>query len=272
MMFNPKERKCFATMKCKVVTFNLRMDTFADKNNYFFLRAPLILEKIRAERPDVIGFQEAREPIYEWLKGMFPEYEFVGIGREKDFSDEANPIAFRRDRFSLFSFTQFWLSETPEIPGSRYKEQSPCPRVCTAVELKENAGQSIFRFYNTHLDHVGEKARLLGMEQILRKIGEDYKKRASPVILTGDMNAYPDEAAIRAVLLWERPALSDLTQEVGKSFHGFDGGSPFEAGEKIDYIFASQSVKPLALSVWDLSRGGVYLSDHYPISALVEVG
>lgn len=258
-------------MTCRFATFNLRMDNRADGINYFFNRAPYIFDKIRTEKPDVIGFQEAREPIYEWLKASFPEYEFVGIGRERDFSDEANPIAFRKDRFELFSFDQFWLSETPEIPGSRYREQSPCPRVCTAVKLKEKGSTNIIRFYNTHLDHVGEKARLLGIRQVLQKIEADYQSAPYPVILTGDMNAYPSEESMKEVLRLKTPVLSDLTKTIKKSFHDFLGGSPYEEGEKIDYIFASPAVRPLSFSVWEDYREGIYLSDHYPLAVTVEI-
>ena len=186
-------------MKIKVVTFNLRMNTHRDGINYFFNRAPLILARIREEKPDVIGFQEATQPILEWLKATLTEYTLVGIGRSKDFKSEANPIAFRKDRFELFSFNQFWLSPTPEVPGTRYEEQSDCPRVCCAAKLREIGTTEVIRFYNTHLDHIGEKARLYGMNQIVAYMEEEKAKSAHPVILTGDMNAEPYELSIKAI-------------------------------------------------------------------------
>ena len=45
-------------MKLSVVTFNLRMDNRGDGPNYFFNRAPFVLETIRKRDPDVICFQE----------------------------------------------------------------------------------------------------------------------------------------------------------------------------------------------------------------------
>ena len=130
-------------MKIKVVTFNLRMNTTRDGINYFFNRAPLILERINEEKPDIIGFQEATQPILEWLKATLTEYTLVGIGRSETFKSEANPIAFRKDRFDLFSFQQFWLSPTPEVPGTRYEEQSTCPRVCCAKLARQTSFVSI---------------------------------------------------------------------------------------------------------------------------------
>ena len=259
-------------MKIKVATFNLRMNNLRDGINYFFNRSPLILKKIREEKPDVIGFQEAKEPIYEWLKANLTEYTFVGIGRKKDFSDEANPVAYRKDRFDLFSFQQFWLSPTPEVPGTRYEDQSSCPRVCCAVKLKEIGTNEVFRFYNTHLDHVGESARLCGMNQVISYMEEEKSKSAHPIILVGDMNAEPSEAAIKAVLSNENLRLKDACENVIHSFHGFRGGSPYTIEQgKIDYIFTDMRVAEGEAQAWEDCVDGIYLSDHYPISVTLEV-
>ena len=40
----------------KFVTFNIRCDFGQDVANNFIYRRPLILEKIRQEKPDIIGF------------------------------------------------------------------------------------------------------------------------------------------------------------------------------------------------------------------------
>lgn len=257
-------------MKIKVVTFNLRMNYRGDGINYFFNRSPYILNKIRQEMPDIIGFQEAKEPIYEWLKANLPEYTFVGVGRESDFSDEANPVAFRKDRFELFSYSQFWLSETPEIPGSRYAEQSICPRICVCTKLKLKNSTKVLRFYNTHLDHVGVKARLLGIGQILDTIRIDKESASYPVILTGDMNANPDEASMLSVSTHPFPTLIDAAGKLKRTFHGFDGGSPYADGDKIDYIYTDLVSAPIDCDVWDECHDGIYLSDHYPVAAVLE--
>lgn len=256
-------------MTVKAVTFNLRMPDPSDGINYFFNRAPHILHTIKEETPDVIGFQEAKEPIYDWLKASLPEYVFVGIGRETDFSDEANPIAFRRDRFELADFTQFWLSPTPYTPGSRYEEQSTCPRILCAALLKESCSTRMFWFYNTHLDHVGEKARLLGMGQVLEQIRRDHALRPHPLLLTGDMNAQPSEACICAALRMTDPALTDVTADVKTSFHGFRGGAWQDGNDKIDYIFTWGICAVSPVSVWDGVHNGIYLSDHYPLAVTV---
>ena len=253
-------------MELKVVTFNLRLDRREDGVNYFFNRAPYILQKIQKEKPDIIGFQEAKEPIYEWLKANLYDYHFVGIGREDDFSDEANPIAYRKDRFELFGFQQFWLSPTPNKPGTRYEEQSICPRICCYAKLKALDSTKVVSVYNTHLDHVGEGARLLGMKQILSFMRAQKAKNAYPMILTGDMNACPSEAAIREVSLQSELGLLEASAAVKHSFHGYHGGSAYTEGDKIDYVFTDLSFDAEKALAWEECYGGIYLSDHYPIA------
>lgn len=252
--------------KLTVVTFNLRMDSYTDGANYFFNRAPFILDILGKEKPDVICFQEATPKILEWLKANLYGYTVVGCGRGSDLSDEANPVAFRKDKFELFSLDQFWLSPTPHTPGSRYREQSSCPRICMTALLRMKQSSRLVRIYNTHLDHISEKARTLGMNSVLVKIAEDDRAYDAPSILCGDMNASPVKPCIRAAI---ESGLTDFTEKIAESFHDF---GKMSAGSKIDYIFGKGSCKCLSTRIWDMRREKLYLSDHYPICCQVEIG
>ena len=106
----------------KIVTFNLRMDTPADGPHRFLHRRAAIVERIRAEASDILGFQEALPEMYDYLRENLPEYTFVGHGRSEKYLGEANPIAFRSDRFALKAYATRWLSPTPETAGSRFSE------------------------------------------------------------------------------------------------------------------------------------------------------
>ena len=252
-------------MNISIVTFNLRMDTRHDGENYFFNRAPYILQTIREKKPDILCFQEATVRILEWLRANLTDYAVAGIGRGKDFSDEANPVAFRKDRFELFGLDQFWLSPTPHVPGSRYKEQSPCPRICMTATLRPVGEGRLIRIYNTHLDHVSKMARTLGMSSIIQRIYEDAEAFQTPLLLTGDMNATPDEPCIQEAL---GTGLLDFTESVKTSFHSF---GRMTQDSKIDYVFANADCKLHRVEVWDGQTDGLYLSDHYPIECEVEL-
>lgn len=248
-----------------VVTFNLRMDNRSDGENYFFNRSPFVLSTIVKQKPDVLCFQEATPPILEWLRANLYEYTVIGTGRGPDLSDEANPVAFRKDKFELFALDQFWLSPTPHIPGSRYEEQSPCPRICMTAILRMKQSNDLFRVYNTHLDHVSEYARKQGMDSILVRMNQDARAIDLPAVLCGDMNAIPAEACIKAAL---KSGLGDLTSSVKHSFHDFGRCS---SDFKIDYIFGNAQIRCIDTKVWDMKKGPLYLSDHYPIECLIEL-
>jgi endonuclease/exonuclease/phosphatase family metal-dependent hydrolase len=151
----------------KIVTFNIRYDTPRDGINAFPHRAGMILRKLEAERPDVVSFQECRLHVFAFLKRHLPDYEIVGCGRGEDYGDEHNPVAFRRDRFELIGLETEWLSPTPDVPGSRYEEQSDCPRIVTRATILPLGTGTPFYVFNTHLDHMSEKARVLGAERAI---------------------------------------------------------------------------------------------------------
>lgn len=248
-----------------IVTFNLRMDNRSDGENFFFNRSPFILSTIIEQKPDLICFQEATPRILEWLRANLYEYTVVGTGRDRDLSDEANPIAFRKDKFELFTLDQFWLSPTPHTPGSRYEEQSICPRICMSALLRFKSDSSLVRVYNTHLDHVSEKARALGMKSVLEKISADSAAYDAPVLLCGDMNATPNEQCMVDARVF---GLNDLTAGVTHTFHGF---GKLDRDHKIDYIYSNSRCLGRYTRVWDMTKGKLFLSDHYPILCEIEL-
>ena len=85
----------------KLVTFNIRGDFGIDGENNFDCRKPLILRRIQAQQPDVIGFQEVMPHVQRWLRQNLPGYTVVGCGRKADYSDEAMTLAIRNETAEL---------------------------------------------------------------------------------------------------------------------------------------------------------------------------
>ena len=238
----------------KIVTFNLRMDTPADGPNRFANRREAIVERIRSEAPDVLGFQEALPAMYDYLRAQLPAYTFLGHGRSAQYLGEANPIAFRTDRFALKSYCTRWLSPTPEVPGSRFVEdQSICPRIFVTAELYDRRTDAVFRVVNTHLDHEGPIARRRALELIAGAIGRDL-----PAVLLGDFNCPPDDPALEPL----RSCFRDQSQGLGHTFHAFEGYYNWKT-DKIDYIFATEEFEKTGCGIWE--NRGRCLSDHYPV-------
>ena len=246
----------------KFVTFNLRCDRQQDGDNCFVYRQPLILRSIAREKPDVICFQEILPNMSAWLKKNLSDYYMAGCPRETKPDSEQVTVAFLKEKYQLLEMRTFWLSETPTVPGSRYPGQSSCSRTCTDTALLEEASGRIFRVLNTHLDHVGKEARERGLEQILRHAENAELFPGVPMILAGDFNAEPDSDEMR--LLKTHPGLTDVTRDVGITYHGyFRNGPP----EQIDYIVLAGGLKCESVRKWTDEETGVFLSDHYPVCA-----
>ena len=267
--------------KFKIVSFNLRCEWGGDGKNNFLSRAGGIVEKINAEKPQVIGFQEATDKNIAFLRSTLKDYTIYFNQRGSDFGGEGVATAVRNGSLELLSLEFFWLSETPYVPGSRYEIQSDCPRICQCLLFKLPNGGGLVRGYNNHLDHEGDSARILGIKQIARRISEDKSRYKSPFFVLGDFNAEPDSETIEFCRKCEEPHMKDLSAESGGTFHSYgtldakefppaEGEAP---ASKIDYIFSDTETasKPFTLTKWTEERNGVYLSDHYPICVEIEL-
>ena len=249
----------------KFVTFNLRCDYGQDGDNCFIYRQPLILRVIGEEQPDVICFQEVLPHMAAWLKASLKDYDVVGCGRGERLDGEQMSVAFRKEKYDLIQMNTFWLSETPLRPGSRYPQQSDCPRTCTEAVLMAHESGRVLRVMNTHLDHVGALPRRLGLEQILRYTQSIALFPDAPIILAGDFNAWPDSEEMAP--LRNAPEFENVTAGIGVTYHGY---MKAEQPGHIDYIFTRGPLTCQAVQKWEQQENGVFLSDHYPVCALLE--
>ena len=250
-------------MKLKVMTFNLRLATDTDGINNFFNRTDRVLETIDNELPDLIGFQEATDEMREFMRSAIGDtYVLLGCGRKANYRGEGVCIAYKRELFELVSLDTFWLSDTPRIAGSRYTslDQSHCPRTAVVATLSPKDSEETFTFVNTHLDHKGAEARLAGMKQVMAEI----QRIGGKFMLTGDMNASPTSEAILAATSFD--GVTDCTANIETTFHNYGCRSKC----KIDYIFTNGETLD-AYAVADEPVNGVYISDHYPVCAIIEI-
>lgn len=255
-------------MHCTVCSFNLRCDVPTDGINSFAGRKELIRREFPKYKPDLIGFQEAQPHMCEWLEEAFPEMVFLGVGRETNYGGEHTLIGMRRGVFAPVELSTFWLSNTPSVPGSRFgSDQSPCPRTCTAAVLLHRPTGRLVRFYNTHLDHQGKLAQLQGMTLILARMSEDARRYpGTAAVLTGDLNVTPESDVIKEALSFP---LVDATAPLGDTFHAYH---PEKPGLKIDYILTDAPIVPESARTLTDEADGVFFSDHFPITAEIELG
>lgn len=263
-------------MDIKVMTFNLRINVAIDGENAWPNRVDSVIKTIRQSEAVIIGTQELSLSMIIDLQKKLTEYNWVGEGRRGGLNDELSAVFYRKDIFKVIDSGTFWLSENPEIPGSQSWDSS-LPRICTWAKLKHVEGKEVY-FFNTHLDHISFDARLNGLKVIVEKILLKEKENRLPVILTGDFNVDPDSEEIEYLKNIKNhnliinsvydECLSRINGIFGCTFHDFKGG---KVGKPIDYIFVSSDIKIKDLFINRNRINGRYPSDHYPVSAILEI-
>lgn len=254
-----------AVPELNVMSFNMRYDNPEDGENNWQYRRERVARVIAANDVDLFGAQELLVGQLNDLKGLLPGYAEVGVGREDGAeAGEFNPVFYRTDRFELLDWGTFWLSETPEVAGSKGWDGA-CERLATWTVLRDRDGRELF-FINTHLDHMGEVARREGVSLLLGRI--DSLSGGRPMVLTGDFNATPDSEVIAHVLADSRMRHTRDVADVreGASWSFADYGSIPEADRQlIDYVFVNDGLDVPMYRVLPDTLDGGYLSDHAPV-------
>lgn len=251
-----------------VMTYNIRFNNPDDGPNAWPNRRQALIDLISNYDPDLFGVQEALiDQIHDINDGL-GRYSWFGSGRDDGIAKgEFSAIYYRDERFELLDGATFWLSETPEIPGSMGWDAA-CPRVVTWVKLKDrNSGKVLFHF-NTHFDHMGDTARLQSTTYLVEKIQEiagDY-----PVIVTGDFNLRESEGPYSILTsesddfhLTDTRHKATFAEGPAYTYIGFDFVG--EPGEIIDYIFIRNFREVLSHQIITDNTDGVYPSDHLPV-------
>jgi endonuclease/exonuclease/phosphatase family metal-dependent hydrolase len=259
----------------KVLTFNIRYDNPKDGPNRWASRREMAAGLIRRFDGDFVCLQEVLPRQKADLLKMLPDYRAVGRSREADAArGEASPILYSVKRWKLDEKQQgtFWLSDTPETPGS-ITWGNACPRIVTwARFVEEKTGRGLY-IYNTHFDHVSESSRQKSAALLARRIAD--RKSQEPVLLAGDFNSGESSAAL--AYLTSRTSESPIKlidtfreahpkeKRVG-TFHAFRGG---DADEKIDYVLALPGAKVRSAEILREHQKDRYPSDHYPVTCEV---
>lgn len=261
----------------RVMSFNIRYGTAPDGENHWDRRKDFLVETILAFRPDLLGTQETLAFQRDFLAEKLPDYGCLGVGREDGKEQgEIMAIYWRKDRFEVLDSGHFWLSTTPEVPGSKSWD-SALPRMVTWIKLRDlrQPDRRPILWMNTHFDHRGEQARQESARLLRAKLNE--MGAGCSLIVTGDFNAGEGsqpyqlffgevEGVTSPVVDSFRTAHPQRTTEEG-TFSGFRAENV--TGARIDWIACSRDWRIISAGIDRTSRDGRTPSDHFPVFAIL---
>ncbi len=250
----------------KVISFNVRTAT-ADKGSvhHWDKRKDAAAALIAKEDPTVFGVQEAILSQVNDMKERLPEYEFIGVGRKDGgVKDEIMGIFWKKADVELLDWGTFWLSETPSEVSKGW--DSKFYRSATWAVFRHKPSGRRFFFLNTHLDHIAKVAREESIKLICQKM-EELNPKNYPAFVTADFNSDTSDMIFEPLKAVMRNAreYAPLTDDL-PTFNRWGSGSP----RTLDYIFVSGSWKLLQYRTIQDDCGVPYVSDHYPVSALIQ--
>ncbi len=273
----------------KVMTFNIRYDTGltgpnqATSWNYYLNddndRRDRVVGVVNTLTPDILGVQEMLYHQLGYLNGELPGYGYYGVGRAtggtEDGAGERSGIFYRDDRFTATDQGEFWLSDTPEAPGTTFSTIDSIPRMVTWIKLLDQQTGGNYFVMNTHWSHKDTNSDVRYKSGILMREKIGALSCGLPVIAMGDLNETHTDAGYLA-LLDGSPGEVELTDSYdqtgkpqGKTFHDWAGGTD---GSRIDHIFhSSADFQAIDADIVRTTFDGYYPSDHYPVAATLRV-
>ena len=252
----------------RVMTFNVRYPATSDGPNRWEQRRDLLVATIKEKNPDVFGTQELFYEQGQYIVEKAPEYQWFGVSRRGNRTDEHMGVFYKPGVLRLVESGNFWLSETPETPGSMSWSVT-LPRMVTWGLFEVKASGKRFYLYNTHFPHRREdaEARVQCAKVIQARMSKLPKD--VPFVLVGDFNTDVGSAPYQEIA----PGLTDAWTTAGSksgpngTFNGFKGTG---TGPRIDWILFRGFRRATEAETVTKNEEGRYPSDHFPVVAVLE--
>ena len=243
-----------------ICSFNIRGSNMDTGVNAWSNRKKMVIREFGNYQYDIVCMQEPlTDQIQDFLSiGI---YEWLGVsGQGTSDSDVFTTIFYNKKKLNVLDYGTFWLSETPDVVSRGW--DGKFPRICTWAKFRDIENCRSFYVFNTHLDHVGEVAKLEGARLICRKIKEMTAEEA--VFITGDMNSTPETPPIHTFLSEFSNSREIATEKSGPAGTAHSYGKLYPPSQ-IDYIFVNEYISVTKAITITKNSDPVYMSDHYPI-------
>lgn len=249
----------------RVMTFNVRLPVASDGPNAWDNRRDIFVETVRRMDPDLMGTQELWYVQGEYVVEKLPEYKWFGISRRGNHEDEHMGVFYKPAKLTVVESGNFWLSLTPDVPGSSAWNIN-YPRMVTWALFEIASTKKRFYYYNTHFPHrLEDQAARIECAKIivsrLKTLSGDV-----PFLMTGDFNTQLGNEVHKVFT----PYLTDAWQQTPKrtgpeaTMSQFTGST---TGSRIDWILYRGKFTVHEVETVTYNQNGRYPSDHYPVFA-----
>lgn len=255
------------TAHVKWCTFNVRNLNDGDmKAGWGWdVRGARVAHYIMDNDMDVVGMQEVLYPQLTYLQEQLEGYDYIGVGRtDGKTKGEYACIWYKKSKYDLLDSGNFWLSETPDVVGSKGWDAA-LERIATWGKLRDKQTGKVFMAVNTHFDHIGVEARKQSALLIIEKIKEIVGSR--PAVVTGDFNIDDTDEAYATIttnkfVLRDAFKVSPSHGGLNYTFHDFCRIPPAQC-PKIDFIFVTPQIEVIRTGI-PTNDGNYIMSDHNP--------
>ena len=256
------------------MSFNVRTAEVLDIGNEWEKRRGMVFERVRAFAPDLLGLQECHDfQQAQDVRAELTDYRVHrGAARGRRLAPlEMTPALVRLAAFEVVTQRNFWLSRTPDVPGST-SWGSAYVRTAVLLHLRERSSGRELAWIHTHFDFspiaVHQSARLLRRELESLPAG-------LPVVVTGDFNTTKISSAYRVLLgarsarpLFDAYRVANPKDRWEGSYHAY-GYLPIALA--FDWILVSGEFRVLGAGIDRSQTGGRFPSDHFPIWAVLDL-
>jgi len=259
----------------RVMSFNI-LTSFDGKANDWDGRKDLVAAEIKEVDPLLFGVQEATQYEMDDLCTAFPEYAFIGVGRDDGKQGgEYCAVFYKKDNLEVKDSGTFWLSETPDEPGTRGWDAA-CKRVVSWGKFYCPVCKKTFVYANTHFDHISEAARVASAKLVLERADILTEGGKLPFFISGDFNCNMKSEAYGMLTTGfdKYKGFSDtfktaekVTAPVARTWNDMGNIPTDDEDLHIDFIFINDQVEAKAFQINNDLRDGQYPSDHNSIFA-----
>lgn len=256
----------------ELMTFNIRYGTANDGEFSWPARRQHVASVIQREQPDVLAIQEGLAFQLDELAGALGGYIKYGQHRDGGVKGEFSGIYIREGSVKLVDWGELWLSPTPDQVGSKgWDAALPRMAVWVDVQLRDGTnrppenGYNVVRIYGTHFDHRGEGARLQSAKLLV-----EHATGGPPAVFMGDFNAIETSAPMSALVAASYQS-AVATWDPQNTLGTFNGFKQADGGRRIDHVMYAPDFLIHDARILDDRFDGIWPSDHFPVTAVLEL-